>query len=220
MIVFTPCAVPWWVSPSMSGLTLTYAEPDPFPLCRVVFGGGRLDQRTGQTDDRRIELEFLGALEARVAPLDERRDWNAKGYQIHEPFTGRAEEFSGWLRAEWARCGICPVPNFYSAVGSHWRSAKPVRHYLIEGAESYVEVQAQSYAWREMGLDYRSPRRVLGGRRCYRNRPRGRIGGWMSAFHPKRPGRNRPIADVKICSQNGEDGRDHPHLPRWLPDRR
>ena len=41
--ILTPCRVPWTISPSMSGVTLTHSESDVEPECTVVCGAGRLN---------------------------------------------------------------------------------------------------------------------------------------------------------------------------------
>src|SRR5438477_12849739 len=89
--VLSPCRVPWAISPSMSGVTLTHSESDVEPECIVLFGGGRL-REDGRTDSRRIEITFNLCYYARLGPHSDREGVEeVLGYIIDPPVTCAAE---------------------------------------------------------------------------------------------------------------------------------
>src|SRR5262245_25560919 len=149
-----PCKVPWSVSPSMSGLTLTHVETDVAPECSIVFGGGRMGPN-GLTDMRRIELQFVRASHVRAAPKHDDEDIEASGFQIVGGYDGPWKDYWNWRKRNWRDTGICPDSGFYVAMESDWlRSARmkygdAPKHFILEGRDSYIEIIAESFSWRE-----------------------------------------------------------------------
>lgn len=152
--VLIPCKVPWSISRSTSGLTLTHCESDVAPECSVVLGGGRL-QPDGTTDDRRIEIIFEYAYYSRNGPLADDAGVKSLGYEIVDGYNSTIlADYLTWYRREWGKTGVCPNPNFYVAQRSAWLQSLPAsvvsdfRHY-VDGSDGYVEVLAQSFEWRD-----------------------------------------------------------------------
>ena len=152
--ILKPCRVPWSISPTMSGVTLTHGETDFEPECVVVFGAGRLGD-DDRTDMRRVELVFEGCYHARVGPHSDTEGIESIGYQVTTCFTGDATGYLSWRSAKWREAGICPDPHFYVAVQSAWWDGLPdhfrigSRHYVVDGRDGYVELIARRYRWRE-----------------------------------------------------------------------
>lgn len=153
-IVIKPCKVPWSVSPSMSGLTLTYAETDIEPECSIVFGGGRIGP-TGLTDMRRIELQFSMAGQVRCTAKGDDEDIDALGFHVAGGYDGPIEDYLQWRRREWQGTGLCPDSGFYVAADSDWLQAAGLKHrnsaghFILAGRDCYIEVIADSFSWRE-----------------------------------------------------------------------
>jgi len=152
--IFTPCQVPWAISPSMSGLTLIHTETGVEPECTAVFGGGRLDNN-GFVDSRRIEIEFVECYYTRTGPLDDDQDIESIDYTTNSAFTGNMDEYLDWRSREWQQKGVCPDSGFYVTNQSPWLSMLPTYfhdsffHYLLTGRDGYVEVIARRYGWKE-----------------------------------------------------------------------
>jgi len=148
--ILTPCPVPWAVSPSMSGVTLSHGESDTRPECTVVFGAGRL-QEDGRTDSRRVEIAFEECYYARVGPHSDREGVEALGYAIDPHITCMDADHD----RRWRETGCCPDPGFYVARESGWLESLPdfyrrgFRHYVVDGRDGYVELIARQYRWRE-----------------------------------------------------------------------
>ena len=152
--VLVSCRVPWAISPSESGVTLTHIETDVKPECSVVFGGGRL-REDGLTDDRRIEITFESCYYARTGPIPDTEGVEALGYEVVGGFEGDMRDYLAWRHDKWQRDGLCPDSGFYVAQASVWLPTLPPffqqrhRHYVISGRDGYVELVARSFAWRE-----------------------------------------------------------------------
>ena len=152
--VLTPCRVPWSISPTTSGLTLTHVETDVLPECTIVLGGGRL-QADDRTDDRRIELVFDGCYFARVGPHSDMEGIESIGYEIVPMTKDKGVDYLRWRQAHWRASGICPDSGFYVALSSLWSSSLPAtyhdgfRHYVVDGRDGYVEVIARRFRWQE-----------------------------------------------------------------------
>ena len=151
--VLVPCRVPWMISQSMSGVTLTHCETSVEPECFVVLGGGGI-RPDGVRDNRRIEVTFKLCYYARVGHHYDTGSVESLGYEFVGGFDTEWRDFSRF-RDEWLRRGDCPDSGFYVAQESAWLSELPsdfregYRHYVIDGRDGYVELVAQSFAWRE-----------------------------------------------------------------------
>ncbi|MES1200877.1 MAG: hypothetical protein ABUS57_05455 [Pseudomonadota bacterium] len=150
--VITPCRVPWSVSPTMDGLTLTHSNDDE-PRCSIVFGGGRLTE-SGLTDDRRIEINFASAYFARVSAKDDNEDIDASGFTVVRMDEGPSDQYLEWRRRRWRQTGFCPESGFYVATESPWLTSAgfahlALRHFVLAGRDNYIEVLASGFAWRE-----------------------------------------------------------------------
>lgn len=149
--ILTPCLVPWAISPTMSGVTLTHTETDVEPECIIVVGAGRLSE-DGRTDSRRVEIVFKLCYYARVGPHSDTEGVGALGYMIEPPITcDDAEEYLGWRVRRWRETGNCPTPRFYVAKQSAWLEGLPsffrrdFRHYVVDGRDGYVELIARNF---------------------------------------------------------------------------
>jgi hypothetical protein len=151
--ILKPCRMPWAVSPSTSGLTLTHCETDVSPECTIVFGAGRM-RPGGGTDDRRVELAFEHAAWTRTGPKDDNSGIESAGFEVPGAYSGPMEGYLDWRRRIWLETGICPDSGFYVATKSEWTaSLNPegslFRHYVLSGRDGYVEILAIRFAWRE-----------------------------------------------------------------------
>ena len=152
--ILTPCRVPWTISPSTSGVTLSHAESDVQPECSVVFGGGRLTQ-DGRIDSRRIEITFTMCYHARLGPHHDSETIESIGYQIDEIDNVQTEDEYEQYKQKWMVSGICPDSGFYIAKESEWLPTLPAffrtgfEHYVIDGRDGYVELVERQFAWQE-----------------------------------------------------------------------
>jgi hypothetical protein len=152
--ILTPCLVPWAISPTESGVTLSHSESDVEPECTVVFGAGRLGE-DGCTDSRRVEINFESCYFARVGPHSDTEGIDALGYKIDPPITCAAADYLDWRARRWREPGSCPTPHFYVAKQSSWLASLPdffrrdFRHYVVDGRDGYVELIARRFKWRE-----------------------------------------------------------------------
>jgi hypothetical protein len=153
--VLKACRVPWMISPSMSGLTLSHCETDGEPECSVVFGAGRLRDNNDRIDSRRVELVFEGCYHARVGPHSDTESVGAIGYKIVDPFECDAATYLLRKSSLWRESGFCPNSGFYVALESAWLAGLPdrlrfgSRHYVVDGRDGYVELIASHFRWRE-----------------------------------------------------------------------
>jgi hypothetical protein len=154
--VLKPYRVPWSVSPTMDGLTLHHVS-DAEPRCSVVFGGGRLGG-DGLTDNRRIEIAFSSGYFARVTAKADDEDIEASGFDVLEGFSGPMQDYWDWRERRWRETGLCPDPSFYVATASPWLDSVnqqfgmahlSLRHFLLAGRDSYIEILAKRFSWRE-----------------------------------------------------------------------
>jgi hypothetical protein len=142
----------------MSGVTLVHSESDVEPACSVVLAGGRLCD-DDLVDLRRIELTFKFAYYARLGWHDDNEDIRAVGYSVEggeETFEGAPADYVRWSARRWREQGHCPESGFYVATRSDWLGSVqrhfshiPLRHYVIDGRDGYVEVLASGFSWRE-----------------------------------------------------------------------
>lgn len=107
-------------------ITITFSEPLYLKL--ITYDQGREELNAAQYDSSLIE-----GIYRRLSPSD-----------FHTP--------SSFLW-NWIETGICPDPYFYEGINSHWLKAlanpflKNYKHFIITGAESYMEVL--SPAWKQ-----------------------------------------------------------------------
>ncbi len=152
--IMIPCRVPWSISRSMSGVTLTHGESDVEPDCLVVFGGGRING-DGLVDMRRIELTFRMCYFARLSPHEDTEGIEAIGYRMEPAYEGRMGDYLKWRSHKWTMTGLCPDSGFYFAAKSAWLASLPAffhtnfRHYVVDGRDGYVELIASGFKWRE-----------------------------------------------------------------------
>jgi hypothetical protein len=152
--ILKPCRVPWSISPTMSGVTLTHCETDVAPECSVVFGAGRL-QDNDRTDSRRVELVFEACYYARIGPHSDTEGIEAIGYEVVDPFEFDASDYLSLRSRLWRASGLCPDSGFYVALHSEWLAGLPdyfresFRHYVVDGRDGYVELIARRFKWRE-----------------------------------------------------------------------
>lgn len=152
--ILKPCRVPWAISPSTSGITLTHVETDVRPECLVVLGGYRPNE-DGRMRDCRVEIEFDLCYYARCGPHDDSADIESIGYRIAGKFNGDTKDYLKWLEREWKATGSCPDSGFYVATQSAWLASVPefyqkdFRHYVVDGRDGYVELIARRFKWRE-----------------------------------------------------------------------
>lgn len=172
-VVLRPCKVPWSVSPSMSCLTLAYVETDTLPECSIVFGANSL-KKGGGLETRRIELRFLSASDVRATRLLGTDNLESFGFEVVGLYDGPTKDWSARTQETWRDTGVCPSPHFYIAADSDWlrcgriRHGDALKHFVLDGAEAFIEVAAESFSWREWqwsdGLrdDNQDPAHVVG----------------------------------------------------------
>jgi len=152
--VLTACRVPWAVSPTTSGLVLTHSESDVEPTASIVLGAGRL-RDDDLTDDRRVEITFGGCFFSRFGPKSDDHGIESVGYDVDEPFPYDPANYRELRARIWRETGFCPDPDFYEARRSEWLATLPqwfqhgYHHYVVAGRDSFVEVIASRYRWRE-----------------------------------------------------------------------
>ena len=152
--ILKPCHVPWAISPTTSGVTLTHSESDVEPECTVVLGGGRLTE-DGRVDNRRIEVKFAQCYHARCDPHRDSEGIEAIGYQIVPKYDGAMNDYLDWRAREWRETGFCPNSGFYVATASEWLSRlgdsrkTDFQHYVVDGRDGYVELVARRFQWCE-----------------------------------------------------------------------
>jgi len=147
--ILKPCSVPWSISPSGGGLTLTHTQDDE-PECSVVFNGWRANEK----HDRRIELDFiLPHYYIRTGYHSDRENIEAIGYKIDDGYDGPPNEHHNWIMNHWETKGICLNSGFYYAIESDWLDSLKLsdgfRHYVVDDRDGYVELIAQSFTWKE-----------------------------------------------------------------------
>lgn len=148
--VLLPCQVPWMVSQSTSGLTLTHTESDVEHDCSIVFGGGRLTE-AGRIDSRRIEVVFHGCERSTLGQTLDDEDLQNKGYELRSEARAVAtDEYPRWLISQWRQTGICPESGLWVAAGVPvgTRSSQS-KLFVIAGRNGYAEVVAAGFSWRE-----------------------------------------------------------------------
>ncbi len=152
--ILTPCRVPWSISPTTSGVTLSHCETEAEPECTVVLGAGRL-RDDGRTDNRRVEIAFESCYHARVGPHSDSEGVEALGYEIVPRVEDIPAEYLNWRARRWREIGHCPDPGFYVAMQSAWLDGlsnffrRDFRHYVVDGRDGFVELIARRYRWRE-----------------------------------------------------------------------
>jgi hypothetical protein len=150
--VLTHCQVPWAISPTRSGVTLTHQETDVAPNCLATVGVGSLTPNN-KTDCGLVEICFESCYFARTGPKSDNADIECIGYQVTPRYEGSAD-YLEWRASTWRKTGYCPDPGFYIATQSPWLDSirmpyrKDAKHYVIEGRDGYVEVIATGYRWR------------------------------------------------------------------------
>lgn len=148
--ILIPCQVPWSISPSVSGVTLTHCETPVEPECFVGLGGNGLSEDRSLCP-RRIEIIFSMCYYARVGPNDDSVGIESIGYKIEQTYRNDPEDY----HVRWQRTGNCPDSGFYVAKQSVWLSTldpffqKDFQHYVIDGRDGYVELIARHFAWKE-----------------------------------------------------------------------
>lgn len=151
--VLKPIPVPWMVSATMCGLTLTHREPDVWPECSVVFGADRRGD-DGRKEICRVAIEFSACYFVRTAPKKDDDSIESSGFSLVRDFRGDIYDYLGWLDATWRATGNCPSSGFYVATHSEWletfsdRYRRETRHYVIAGRDSYIELIATGFTWK------------------------------------------------------------------------
>ena len=152
--ILTPCRVPWSISPTTSGVTLTHSETSVEPECTVVLGAGRL-RDDDRTDDRRIEITFRLCYYVRTCPHSDMEDIEDTGYRILQDDGLSGGDYIAKRHAIWRASGYCPESGFYVATQSQWLESVPeffqdgFHHYVVYGRDGHVELIARSFRWRE-----------------------------------------------------------------------
>lgn len=157
----TPCRVPWSISPTGSGLSLTHTETDIAPKCCVRLGANWLTG-AGSLAGREVEIVFDGCYYARVAPKSDASGIEEVGFTIVNRKAMNSDGTVEWPPSEWVQTGICPDSGFYYATESDWMASRPIafrrdcRHFVLSGRDGYVELIARSYKWRELSGSWNS----------------------------------------------------------------
>lgn len=152
-VILRSIGVPWAISPSTSGVTLTHAETDMAPECTVVLGANRLSAN-GKLESCRVDIAFHLSYYAKVGRHEDSESIEAIGYKVIDAYDGDAESYIDWRQRTWQLTGKCPDPGFYVAEHSEWIETLPTsfrqdfRHYVIDGRDGYVELIAKSFSWK------------------------------------------------------------------------
>ena len=178
--ILSPCRVPWMISPSGSGVTLTHSESGIKPECSVGFWAFRKSE-TDTTGSHRISIAFEDCYYARVGHHEDSESVEGIGYLLELECNLRdVFAFMKWVEQTWIASGFCPQSGFYYAKESEWLASLPsnfqkhARHYVIDGRDGYVEVIASRFTWQE----------------------------WLS---PDSPPENGPSQEILVASGEGVD---------------
>jgi hypothetical protein len=146
-----PEKVPWQVSPSTPHLSVSASESERDTIVEANCNLQEADEQRFV----RISMNFGRAQHVRTAPSVSDVEVVAEGDYDWSDVQGiDAEDISGSQTrffATWTDTGICPDPGVYEVRDSEWSKAvgagTSVRHFLIVGHDSYVEVLAEKLTW-------------------------------------------------------------------------
>ena len=64
------------------------------------------------------------------------------------------DEWNRYFSTEWRRTSRCPDPGMYEILYSAWLQdvgARGLKHFLVIGEDSYIEVLAESWSYEVLG---------------------------------------------------------------------
>lgn len=154
MKLLEPLQVPWMVAPTLSRIRMNSQEGGALEIRFVGF------LRCEPAEDARyqtIAISFVDAHWLRRSPQHSDRaviDEAAFDWSLVAGVLSGGESIAEWrarCASEWLRSGIAPNPCAYIVRNSDWNATEAVRyglkHYLIVGDESSVEVLASGLRW-------------------------------------------------------------------------
>lgn len=174
-----PIKVPWQVSPSTPCLRLFASETSeehtqvtfsahfalrekPTKINQIGFESAAIESNPYLSESKKtdshslVKVEFNRGLWSRLSPAFSDREVLNPAEFDDSLLSGSSPQVDvqRWLadfQSSWIKTGYCPDPGIYLVEESDWcqRVSSKLNHYLIEGHDSYVEVLAEGYSWRE-----------------------------------------------------------------------
>ena len=180
MKLLKPLIVPWMVAPSCPNLTLTASESGEHeiefsgffgfePSCAAPMESIIVDEGTLKVNPNEksatyqlisLKFDLVGWFKRSPQFSDEEvikesdYDWSfVPGYYRDE------ENLAEWLRLQqqdWEKTRICNNPGVYIVENSDWnigpdKERFSLKHFLIVGELSYIEIMAKSCIWESRG---------------------------------------------------------------------
>ena len=147
--------VPWQISPSSACLrSLSSIDDESQKIPTLVTFIVNFES----TADKIIELEFVTGLWAKIyTSYSEEHIFDPSKYDW-SPFQTKyikSEQTIDEFRQKWKQTGTCPDPKMYEVENSHWLKEiqnyrNNLKHYFILGNDSYIEVIASAFQWKEV----------------------------------------------------------------------
>ena len=146
--ILKPVRAPWALSVSMAILKLCHVEEEW--TCCVDSWGHEIPNDEEYQNPVRIRISFRNGCASRLTPITDRYWFEALG-RVEGDIPSDRDDF----RVKWRADGICPDPQMYEIINSAWVASfagklQPVRHWIICGCESYVEVLAEDWTWEKL----------------------------------------------------------------------
>lgn len=181
MKTLIPARVPWMVAPSAPGLTIASTEAGETIVSFVGFFDYEPASERALSVDivdaskaAVVDPDEQSCRYQLIAVHFDTVGWFRRSPQFSDREVIRESEFD-WSRipgvirhdeavidwrmrvsADWARTKICQDPNFYIVENSDWsvgsdRDVYGMKHFLILGESSFIEVLAKDYSWHSHG---------------------------------------------------------------------
>jgi len=177
MKLLRPLSAPWMIDPSMPKLTLiseengrqlvkfcglfAYGSVASAPVESVIVDDGdallvNLNEKSARYQLISLRFELLGWLR-RYPQYSDREvvhesdyDWSCVSGCIRND-----ESVDDWIKRyqqEWIDTGVCPNPGAYVVENSDWdvgpdKDRYNLKHFLIIGESTFIEVLAQDCSW-------------------------------------------------------------------------
>lgn len=176
-----PIAVPWMIAPSRPNLKLIATEDEAVLVQFAGFFGFEENSEFDENDQvilfdnvsinpsirtgryQMIVVNFSNVGWIRRSPQYSDREVIDESLFDWSDIDGKKsdeESISSWhnrFMQTWGKTKICPNPSFYLIEGSDWISESDMKkwnlkHYIVLGESSSIEILAQGYEWESKGL--------------------------------------------------------------------